>query len=147
MHKERPYSLVDAAKFGLYGGIAAIMIALVGMVDAFERKDIIADVVTMSQVLLGAMAFTPAFLAASRAQKSRGKGFSLIAGGVAGAIAALLVALLALAIVPLNLRATWRALPAPSCWLRRASWSAWRRRCSPGCLRGCVARRSSAWSQ
>jgi hypothetical protein len=107
MHKERPYSLVDAAKFGLYGGIAAIMIALVGMVDAFERKDIIADVVTMSQVLLGAMAFTPAFLAASRAQQSRGKGFSLVAGGVAGAIAALLVALLALAIVPLNLRAVF----------------------------------------
>jgi branched-chain amino acid transport system permease protein len=107
MHKERPYSLADAAKFGLYGGIAAIMIALVGMVDAFERKDIIADIVTMSQVLLGAMAFTPAFLAASRAQQTRGKGISLVAGGVAGAVAALLVALLALAIEPLNLRAVF----------------------------------------
>ncbi len=107
MQKERPYSLLDAATLGLYGGIAAIMIALVGMVDAFERKDIIADVVTMSQVLLSAMAFTPAFFAASRAQRTRGKGISLVAGAVAGSIAALLVALLALAIVPLNLRAVF----------------------------------------
>ena len=77
MHTERPFSMTDAAKLGLYGGIAAILIALVGMVDAFAKKDIIADVVSMSQVLLGAMAFTPAYFAASRAQRTRGKGGAL----------------------------------------------------------------------
>ena len=107
MHTERPFSMADAAKLGLYGGIAAILIALVGMVDAFAKKDIIADVVSMSQVLLGAMAFTPAYFAASRAQRTRGKGGALAAGALAGAIAALMVALLALSIVPLNLRAVF----------------------------------------
>ncbi|MBE2239166.1 MAG: leucine/isoleucine/valine transporter permease subunit [Caldilineaceae bacterium] len=105
MRTERPFTLVDAAKLGLYGGIAAVLISLVGMVDAFAKKDIIAGVVSMSQVLLGAMAFTPALFAATRALRNGGKGGALAAGAVAGAVAALLVALLALSIAPLNLRA------------------------------------------
>ena len=87
MHTERPFSMTDAAKLGLYGGIAAILIALVGMVDAFAKKDIIADVVSLSQVLLGAMAFTPAYFAARRAHLSRGKGGARAACGVAAPIA------------------------------------------------------------
>ncbi|MBK8800290.1 MAG: hypothetical protein IPM07_30090 [Anaerolineales bacterium] len=107
MRTERPFTLVDAAKLGLYGGIAAVLISLIGMVDAFAKKDIIAGVISMSQVLLGVLAFTPALFAATRALRNGGKGGALVAGAVAGAVVALLVALLALSIAPLNLRAVF----------------------------------------
>src|SRR4051794_39842553 len=103
MSTERPFNLVDAAKFGAYAGIAAVLIALVGMIEAFSKRMIIADVISMAQVMLLAVAFVGAMFAASKAQRTN-RGLALPAAIVAGAIMALFVALLALLIEPLHLR-------------------------------------------
>jgi branched-chain amino acid transport system permease protein len=103
MQTEKRFTLAGAARFGLFGGIAAILIALVGMVEAFSKSDIIAGVISMSQVILMAMAFVAAYFSATRAQRTN-RGVTIPAGLVAGAVVGLLIGLLALAIVPLNLR-------------------------------------------
>ena len=112
MSTDRPFSLADAARFGLYGGIAAVLIALVGMAEAFSKREIIADVVSMAQVMLLGIAFVVALFAAGKAQSSNRR-IIIPAGLIAGAIVTLLLALLALIIQPLNLRAMFvNATPA-----------------------------------
>lgn len=106
MQIEQRFSLPDAIKLGLFGGIAGVLIALIGMVDAFDKNDIIANVLSMSQVILMAIAFMVAFLAASRAQRTN-RAMAIPGAVIAGAVSALLIALLALGIVPLNLRAVF----------------------------------------
>ena len=103
MSTDRPFSLADAARLGLFGGIAAVLISLVGMAEAFSKREIIADVITMAQVMLLGVAFVAALFAANKAQ-STNRRITLPAGIVAGAIVTLLLALLALLIEPLNLR-------------------------------------------
>ncbi len=103
MSTERPFNLVDAAKYGAYAGIAAVLIALVGMIEAFSKRMIIADVISMAQVMLLAVAFVGAMFAASKAQRTNRR-ISVPAGLIAGAVTALFVAVLALSIVPLHLR-------------------------------------------
>ena len=39
-------------KTGIIGGVIALIIALVGMVESFHRRDIVAEVITMGQILL-----------------------------------------------------------------------------------------------
>jgi branched-chain amino acid transport system permease protein len=53
-------------KIGVIGGVAAMMIALVGMVESFSRRDIIAEVVTMGQILLLIMGIMMGYVAAKR---------------------------------------------------------------------------------
>jgi branched-chain amino acid transport system permease protein len=103
MQIEQRFSLFDAVKLGLAGGAAAILVALIGMVDAFDKNDIITGILSMSQVLLMAIAFGAAFFAASRAQRTN-RGIAIPAAMVAGAVVGLLIGLLALAIEPLGLR-------------------------------------------
>ncbi len=103
MQTERPFTLADAARLGLFGGFSAILISLIGMVEAFSKSDIITDVISMSQVILMAVAFVAAFFAAARAQKTN-RGLAIPGALVAGAIVGLLIGLLAISIVPLNLR-------------------------------------------
>jgi len=112
MSTDRPFNLADAAKYGLYGGIAAVLIALVGMVEAFSKREIIADIISMAQVLLLSVAFVAAYFAANKAQATNRR-ITLAAGILAGAVVAFLLALLALSIEPLNLRAMFvNATPA-----------------------------------
>lgn len=103
MKSDRPFTLIDAARFGLYGGIAAILIALVGMVQAFAKTGIIADLITMAQVLVYGLAFVVAMIAAGRAARSR-RSLVIPAAVIAGAVLLLLLALLALLIDRVNLR-------------------------------------------
>lgn len=106
MKSDRPFTLTDAAKFGLYGGVAAILISLVGMTQAFSETSIIAGVITMAQVLIYGVALLVALVSASRAARS-GRGQAILAGVIAGAVSMLLLALLALLIDRVNLRAVF----------------------------------------
>ncbi len=103
MSTDRPFSLADAIRFGAFGGIAAVLIALVGMIEAFSKRMIIADVISMAQVMLLAVAFVSALFAANKAQ-STNRGITVASGVLAGAVTALFVAVLALLIEPLHLR-------------------------------------------
>jgi branched-chain amino acid transport system permease protein len=103
MSTDRPFSLVDAAKFGLFAGIAGVLIALVGMLEAFAKRMIIADVISMAQVMMLAVAFVGALFAASRAQHGN-RTITLPAGIIAGSVTAFCLAVLALIIIPFHLR-------------------------------------------
>jgi branched-chain amino acid transport system permease protein len=103
MSTDRPFSLADAIRFGAFGGIAAVLIALVGMIEAFSKRMIVADVISMAQVMLLAVAFVSALFAANKAQRTN-RGIAVASGILAGAVTALFVAVLALIIEPLHLR-------------------------------------------
>jgi branched-chain amino acid transport system permease protein len=53
-------------KTGVIGGVVALIIALVGMVESFNKRDIIAEVITMGQVLLLIVGLMMGYLAARR---------------------------------------------------------------------------------
>ena len=57
-------------KTGVIGGVAALIIALVGMVESFSRRDIIAEVITMGQVLLLIVGIMMGYIAAKRTTRT-----------------------------------------------------------------------------
>ena len=92
-----------AIQIGLVGGIAAIMMSLVGMVEEFTKRDIVAGVIEMGQTLL-LMALLAAGYFASRRSPSARSFLRVIEGGLAGATAAFLLWALVQLIEPLSLR-------------------------------------------
>jgi branched-chain amino acid transport system permease protein len=81
-------------KIGLIGGIVEILLALVGMVEAFSRRYTISDVISMGQTLLLVVAMFTGYLVAKRASRSeplRALAGSLISGLMVGGLMSLLV--------------------------------------------------------
>jgi branched-chain amino acid transport system permease protein len=81
-------------KIGLVGGIVEILLALVGMVEAFSRRYIISDVISMGQTLLLVVAMFTGYLAAKRAARSEPLRIlvnSLVSGLMVGGLMSLLV--------------------------------------------------------
>lgn len=90
-------------QLGLIGGLVGILIALVGMVEEFDRRDIVAGVITMGRTLLLLTALVTAYFAA--AHSSEGNSLTgILAGAISGLIFAVMMGLLALAIENFNLR-------------------------------------------
>ncbi len=56
----------QAIKIGFIGGVVEILLSLVGMVEAFSQRDIIANVISMGHTLLFIVAFFMSYLAAKR---------------------------------------------------------------------------------
>lgn len=61
----------QAFKIGLIGGIVEILLSLIGMVEAFNQRDIIARVISMGHTLLLLVALFMGYLAAKRTHKGR----------------------------------------------------------------------------
>ncbi|MGQ9645963.1 MAG: branched-chain amino acid ABC transporter permease [Thermodesulfobacteriota bacterium] len=83
-------------KIGLIGGVAAVLLALIGMVEAFSQRDIISQVISMGHTLLLLVAVFMGYLAAKRT--TRGGPFSilvnsLVSGLIVGGLLALFVIL------------------------------------------------------
>jgi len=104
--KPRPFRLLDAIRWGVYGGIAVTLIALIGMVHAFSKKGIVADRIMMSHVLVFGLIVAVAYLTSTRALATKRR-LAVPAGIVAGSIVALFPALLGLLITQINLRAVF----------------------------------------
>ena len=60
----------NGLKIGVIGGVAAVIISLVGMVESFNQRDIIAEVVTMGQVLLMVVGIMMGYIAAKRTEQT-----------------------------------------------------------------------------
>ncbi len=60
-----------AVNIGLIGALIAVMLALIGMVEAFNKRDIIYKVVTMGNILLLLNAVFLSYLAAQKAGRER----------------------------------------------------------------------------
>ncbi len=56
----------EAIKIGLIGGVVAVLLSLIGMVEAFSQRDIIARVISMGHTLLLLVAFFISTLSAKR---------------------------------------------------------------------------------
>ncbi|MFB3885188.1 MAG: branched-chain amino acid ABC transporter permease [Thermodesulfobacteriota bacterium] len=81
-------------KIGLIGGIAAILLSLIGMVGAFSQRDIISNVISMGHTLLLLVAVFMGYLAAKRATPAEPLRIlvnSLLSGLMTGGLLALLV--------------------------------------------------------
>ena len=81
-------------KVGLIGGIIGVLLALVGMVEAFSQRYIISDAISMGQTLLLAVAMVAGYLAAKRTNRSAPLGVlvnSVVSGLIIGGLMSLLV--------------------------------------------------------
>jgi branched-chain amino acid transport system permease protein len=86
--------MIRAIKIGLIGGIVEVLLALIGMVEAFSKRDIITDIISMGHTLLLVTAIFMGYLAAKRTlrpQPMRVLVNSLLCGLVMGGHLALLV--------------------------------------------------------
>lgn len=91
-------------QIGLIGGAVAVLLSLVGMVEAFNKRDIIAGVISLGQTLLLIINFTIGYIAAKRTG-SRDWRVILVSSVVAGLIVGAVVAGLVLLNQVINLRA------------------------------------------
>ena len=56
-------------RLGLIGGASLVLLSLIGMVEAFNQREIISDVISMGQTLLLFTAMFIGYLAASRGRE------------------------------------------------------------------------------
>jgi branched-chain amino acid transport system permease protein len=83
-------------KIGLIGGVSAVLLALIGMVEAFSQRDIISNVISMGRTLLLLVAVFMGYLAAKRTVQNKPIWVlvnSLISGLIVGGLLALFVIL------------------------------------------------------
>ena len=95
-----------ALTIGALGGIAGTHVSLVGMVGAFQGRDLIADIVTVGTVLPMIFIIIAGWVAARRraATAPVSSAGTLTLGAVAGAAAGAVLALLAVAVVTIDVR-------------------------------------------
>ena len=103
MNKLQSSNWFMALQIGVIGGIAAILISLLGMVEEFAKRDIIAGVIEMGQTLLLMALLATGYFSARRSYTTRSF-LRVIEGGVAGAVVGFLLWLLVQLIVALDLR-------------------------------------------
>jgi branched-chain amino acid transport system permease protein len=89
---------------GLIGGSVAVLLSLVGMVEAFHKRDIIAGVISLGQTLLLVILFTFGYMAAKRTG-SHDRRVILVSSALAGLIVGAVVSCLIVLGQVVNLRA------------------------------------------
>ena len=94
---KKAYSVLEQGiKIGLIGGVSAVLLALIGMVEAFSQRDIISNVISMGHTLLLLVAMFMGYLAAKRTTRTEPLWIlvnSLISGLIVGGLLALFVIL------------------------------------------------------
>src|SRR5512135_2927683 len=64
---KKAYAVLEQGiKVGLIGGISVVLLALIGMVEAFSQRDIISNVISMGHTLLLLVPLFMGYLAAKR---------------------------------------------------------------------------------
>jgi len=104
MRRARPF-WQQGIKIGLIGGIVAVLLALVGMVEAFSQRSIISGVISMGHSLLLLVALSMGYLTAKGTHRSPGR--LLINGLLSGSMMGGSVALLVIAGTLIRLRAVF----------------------------------------
>jgi branched-chain amino acid transport system permease protein len=103
MSKSNYLNWQKVIQLGLIGGLVGVLIALVGMVEAFDRRDIIAGVLTMGWTLLYLTILLTAYFAAAHSGRDATLS-NILAGGLSGLVFSVIMSLLVLAIENFNLR-------------------------------------------
>lgn len=96
----------QVVQIGLFGGLAALLVSLVGMVESFSRRDVIGGFITTGQTLLLVLIAFAGYFAARRAiQHHAPPTVSIGYGGLAGLLASGVLALFMLLGTQINFRA------------------------------------------
>lgn len=103
MNKQTSFNGLGALQIGLIGGVVALLVSLIGMVEEFSQRDIISGVITMGQTLILIAILMAGYFAASRAA-GEARPMRPVSGALAGLVASALLAGLVLIIPPLDLR-------------------------------------------
>lgn len=90
-------------KIGLIGGVVAVLLSLIGMVEAFSQRDIIANVISMGHTLLLIVALFMGYLVARRFSE-HGPLKILVNSAVSGLLVSSLLVVLVLIGTVINLR-------------------------------------------
>ena len=88
--------MIQAVKIGLLGGVVAVFLSLIGMVESFSQRYIVSDIISMGHTLLLLVGVFFGYFAAQRTKNPRPILIllgSLLAGLLVGALSALLVIL------------------------------------------------------
>jgi branched-chain amino acid transport system permease protein len=88
-------------RYGLIGGVCALHLCLIGMVETFDQRGIIADVITMGQTLL---IMTVAYIAYTGASRSNKTSQIAVTGILTGLLTTVMLALLVVIGSALNMR-------------------------------------------
>ncbi|WP_420641038.1 branched-chain amino acid ABC transporter permease [Candidatus Leptofilum sp.] len=75
--------LRKTVNLGLIAGVVALSLGMIGIIDAFNQRFVVTDVVTLGQLLLFGMPLVAGFLVASRFENGS-VGSKLLHGGLAG---------------------------------------------------------------
>ncbi len=102
--RRRGAPLAEAARLGLIAGAALVAFALIGAYAAMDKRHVVEDLLTLSQIACGLMVFAAGYSAARDGRS--GAGAALLHGLVAGAVAGACLSLLVWLTVSVNLRAT-----------------------------------------
>lgn len=90
-------------RVGLLGGLMAVLVSVIGMVETFDGRDIIGGVITMGQTVLVLLIFVSASMASSRNTK-----YSLLSqilgAGISGILSTAVLGLLVWSSLQINLR-------------------------------------------
>ncbi len=97
------FPLRQSIRYGLLAGVAVLHMSLVGMVEAFSRREIVKDTISMGQLLLILAILVLAYVAARRAVEQHPL-YAVFSGALVGLVAGALLAVLALLIKPLGMR-------------------------------------------
>jgi branched-chain amino acid transport system permease protein len=92
--KQGKFIWQQGIKIGLIGGIVEVLLALVGMIEAFSQRDIISHIISMGHTLLLLVILFMAYLAAKRTPRTEPLWVlinSFISGLIVGGVLALLV--------------------------------------------------------
>lgn len=90
-------------QLGLIGGLVGVLIALVGMVESFDKRDIVAGVITMGRTLLLLTVLVTAYFAAA-GNGGKSGWTSVVSGAVAGLVFSVVMSLLVVAVQNFNMR-------------------------------------------
>lgn len=92
-----------AARTGFIGGILAILVSVIGMVETFDGRDIIGGVISMGQTVLVTIIFATSFMAAEKSSKASPL-FKILGGALAGLMAGVMLAVFVWLSQVVNLR-------------------------------------------
>lgn len=113
---KKEHFLWAATKTGLLGGAIGIFLCLVGMVEIFDKRDVIEGVLRLGQFILLATAVSVGFIASRQTSDLLGQNqpaLNLTAGLVAGLVTGITVILLVVIGNQINLRAVFLNASSP----------------------------------
>ncbi len=96
--------LRNTARVGLLAGVITLGVSAVGMLESFDKRDLIIGLLTLGQLLLFSAPFAAGFLV-TRGEDKVDTGEAVVGGAVAGALTAVpLIALILLTLAAPNIR-------------------------------------------